>query len=128
MQKKMFLVPLLILALAIGTPIAFAADHTIDTNLVEEVLSVTSGTGAGVGAVAGFIMAMVAVIGKRIQGLKEPIIIAKLVITVVIAGAVGWLAPSVGITDVAVTVPAVIGIVYIVNKILKPVFSNWKTK
>lgn len=131
-KAKILLFTLLGAVLAFGSPLAYGQTDVPDNEFVTELLNASAGS-AGVGAAAGFIMSLVAVLGKRIKseaekgGTVEPIILTKLLITVAIAGAVGWFAPMLGVT-IEVTIPAVIGITYIVNQTLRPVFAKWSVK
>ncbi len=132
MQRKMFLLPLLVAMVAVGTPMAFGQDADPDTGLIEELLNLGVGD-VGIGAVAGFGMSLVAVFGKRIKTIQdkagniEPIKLNLLLITIAIGGAVAWLAPHAGIMN-EVSVPAVIGLTYVVNQTLRPILAKWETR
>lgn len=130
MQRKWFIIPILALVL-IGAPLVYAqtAESAPDSLFVEELINAGAGN-AGTGAAAGFVMSLIAVLGKRLKektDKKEPVNLRLLLITVAIAGVVGWLAPLAGVTT-NVTILGVIGITYIVNQTLRPILANWTTK
>ena len=130
-KAKILLFTLLGAVVTLGSPLAYA-QATGDEVFITELLEASAST-AGTGAVAGFVMSLVAVLGKRIKkitndkGEVEPIKLVKLIVTVAIAGAIGWVAPSFGIVN-EVSIPAVIGLTYMVNQTLKPVFTAWTVK
>lgn len=130
MHTKALFVLLVLAVVAMGAPFAYGQTDTSEENeFIKQLVESGAGT-AGTGAVAGFIMSLVAVLGKRIKTAtanKEPINLRLLLITVAIGGAVGYFAPLLGISD-ATTIPAIIGIVYIVNQTLRPILAKWQTK
>lgn len=129
MRKEIVLLPLLVVAL-MGTSLAYA--QVPDNTLISEIVNIGA-SNAGTGAVAGFLMSLIAVLGRRIEGVKdangnlEPIKLNLLLVTVAIAGSVGFFAPLLGI-GVEITIPAVIGLTWIVNTLLRPVLAKWQTK
>jgi len=131
MRKELVLLPLLIVAL-IGTSLAYGQVPEVDNALIEEIVNIGV-SNVGTGAVAGFLMSLLAVIGRRVEGVKgadgklEPIKLNLLLITVAIAGAVAFFAPIIGIAP-EITIPTVIGLTWIVNTILKPILASWQTK
>jgi hypothetical protein len=123
-MNKLFILPIILVAM-IGTPLIFAQeDSIVDEPLVEEIVAIGI-SNAGMGGAAGFIMSILAVAGKRLKFVaKEPIKLRLLLITVAISGAVGYFAGTAGVTA-EVTIPATIGITYVVNQTIRPLLAKW---